>query len=377
MKDPTRSVTTPIYQTFTYLYPTDDPRTWQGEAPSGIYLYTRHENPTVAAVEDKLAALEGGDRALLFSSGMAAISTVLLTKLREGDTVLAMADVYGGSIAMLGQLPRYGIKVRALSLEQMASLPEHLDDGVRMVWMESPTNPTLKLVDFPLIAAQARERGALTVMDSTFATPCNQRPLGHGVDLVVHSCSKYLNGHSDLIGGAVIGARSVMEGIKSGRRRMGGVMDPHATFLLQRGMKTLSIRMERHNANGLEVARHLESHPQHELATKLMDGYGGMLAFDINGGLDEAKRFLRSLRLVALAPSLGGVESLASMPIMTSHAVLTETEGAALGITEATVRLSVGIEGVEDIIADLDSALDAMKEKPDAHSPFFRGELAS
>lgn len=367
------NVITPIFQTSTYYFPTDDPSTWEGEIPEGTYVYSRYGNPTERAVADKLAALECGEDALLFSSGMAAISTTLFAFLNEGDRLVSVEDVYGGTFNLMkNTLPRLGINVKFVDSADTAGIIESLEEGgVKLLYLESPTNPLLKIVDVPAVAKAAHRAGALVVMDNTFATPVNQNPLKMGVDLVVHSCTKYLNGHSDVLAGAVVGSKQLVQKIWNQKIVFGGAPDPLASFLLLRGMRTLTLRMAKHGENGMAIAEFLEdhprvervyypglkSHPQHQLARKLLRDFGGMVSFDVRGGRKEAERVLTSFELFAMATSLGGVESLASMPLNSSHAALSPEDRKRLGIRDQLIRLSVGIEDVEDLKEDLDQAL--------------------
>jgi len=366
------SVNTPIYQTSTFYFPTDDPSTWEGKVPDGTYIYTRYGNPTTRAAEDKIAALEGAERCILFSSGMAAISTTLLSYLSKGDHLVSVEDVYGGTFnLMTNTLPRMGIGVSFVSSTDPEGIIGALRDDTKVLYLESPTNPLLKIIDVPTVARAARENGTLVVIDNTFATPIHQRPLGWGVDMVVHSCTKYLNGHSDLIAGAVAGGGELMQSIQQKRIVLGGVLDPLACFLLLRGMRTLHVRMARHCENGRAIAEFLEdhprvervyypglrSHPQHELARKLLDDFGGMVGLDVKGGRKAAERTMRSFKLFAMATSLGGVESLVSMPLNSSHAALSSEDRRRMGINDQLLRLSVGLEDVEDLKEDLDQAL--------------------
>jgi len=364
-------VHTPIYQTSTFYFPTDDPATWEGNVPEGAYIYSRYGNPTIKAAEDKLAALEGAERGLVFSSGMAAITATLLTFLSKGDHMVSVEDVYGGTYAFLRkELPRFGIDVTMVASDDLVALEDAITPRTKLIYLESPTNPLLKLVDIQGAADIARARGIKSVIDSTFATPINTNPIELGVDLVCHSCTKYLNGHSDLIAGAVAGSKKDIEAIGAMRIQYGGSLDPLGAFLLSRGMKTLDLRVERHNRNGMEMARFLEghpkvravhypgleTHPQHRLAMKQMRGFGGMVSFEVSGRA-AAERALRSFKLVKKATSLGGVDSLVSMPLNSSHKSLPPQERARLGIRDGLIRLSLGIEDIEDLKADVDQAL--------------------
>ncbi len=368
----TGAVNTPIYQSSTFFFPTGDRRTWDGEVPDGSFIYTRYGNPTVAAAERKIAELESGKRCLLFATGMAATSTALLTFLRSGDRLVSQEDIYGGSYNLMRyHLTSLGIDVQFAPTADTGAFIEAIVPGTKVVWLESPTNPLLKLVDYPEIIKAAHEQGAMVFIDNTFATPINQRPLEKGADLVMESGTKYLGGHSDLLAGAVITDGLDLEPVARKRIVLGGAMDPLPAFLLERGMKTLALRMRCHNQNGMAIAEYLEdhprvdgvhypgleSHPQHSLATRLMSGFGGMLSFEVKGGRREAERAMASMKLVKMATSLGGVESLVSMPLNSSHAALPPEERARLGIRDPLLRLSVGIEDVEDLKEDLDQAL--------------------
>ena len=371
-KDCHGAVTTPIFQTSTFFFPTDDPVTWEGKVPEGSYIYSRWGNPTIAAVEAKLASLENAQGAVVFSSGMAAISSTLLAMLRKGDRLISIEDLYGGTFSLMrDELPRLGVEVRMVKTTDVEAMERELKKGAGAVYLESPTNPLLKLVDLKTVTEMAHSVGAKVIIDSTFATPINQTPIDLGVDIVVHSATKYLNGHSDLIAGAVIGSKEDMERVAKKRILFGGSLDPMGAFLLMRGMKTLDVRMERHNRNALEVAKFLEnhngvervhypglpSHPQHELAERQMRGFGGMVSFEVVGGRAGAEKLLRSVRLIKRATSLGGADSLVSMPLNSSHSSLTPAERERLGIRDSLVRLSVGIEDVQDIIDDLNRGL--------------------
>jgi cystathionine beta-lyase/cystathionine gamma-synthase len=371
-KDCHGAVTTPIFQTSTFYFPTDDPITWEGKVPDGSFIYSRHGNPTISAVEGKMASLENAEAAVVFSSGMAAISTTILSLVKNGDRLVTIEDLYGGTFNLMrSELLRFGVDVRMVSTTDTKAMERELEAGASLVYLESPTNPLLKLVDIKTTVDLAHSVGAKVMIDSTFATPINQNPIDMGVDVVVHSATKYLNGHSDLIAGAVVGGKEDMKLVYDKRIVYGGSLDPMGAFLLMRGMKTLDVRMQRHNANGMAVAKFLErhekiervhypglpSHPQHELAERQMRGFGGMVSFEVVGGRAGAEKLLRSLRIIKRATSLGGVDSLVSMPLNSSHSLLTPEERSRLGIRDSLVRLSVGIEDAEDIIDDLNLGL--------------------
>jgi len=336
------------------------------------YLYSRLGNPTVRQVEQFLAQLEEGEAAALFSSGMAAISTLFLTFGAAGRSVAAQRALYGGTADLLGAvLPDFGIEVRWLDLDRLARIEPDDVEGCSLLFLETPVNPTLRLVDLSRAAAAARRAGVPVAVDSTFATPALQRPLSLGVDLVVHSATKYLGGHSDLLGGAVVGNADLVQQVAQRRRALGGTMDPFTAFLLHRGMRTLAVRMDAHCRGAGEVASFLSGHPRVEtvhypglpdhpdrdLARRQMAGFGGMVSFIVRGGAAAAEQVHDRLELFAKAGSLGGVESLVSIPARMSHRRLSEEERVRVGVPSSLLRLSVGLESARDLIADLDRAL--------------------
>ncbi|HUT27394.1 MAG TPA: aminotransferase class I/II-fold pyridoxal phosphate-dependent enzyme [Methanomassiliicoccales archaeon] len=366
------AINTPIFQSSTFAFPTDDPRSWEGEVPEGAYIYSRYGNPTVNAVENKLASLEGGESALAFSSGMGAISTTLLAFLKKGDRIVAMEDLYGGTYALLkNELPRMGIDVEFVPTTSAEKLCQAIDGRTKVVYLESPTNPLLKLIDVRETCSMAKERGCKVLIDNTFATPIFQRPISMGVDVVLHSATKYLNGHSDVIAGLAVGSKEDMALVHQKRKLLGAVLDPLPAYLMGRGMRTLELRMRRHDSNARKVAEFLESHPRvekciypglpshpdHVLAQRQMDGYGGMVTFEMKGGREAAENALKRFQIIAKAASLGGVESLASMPVNTSHVSFGKEARKRLGIGDGMIRLSVGIEDPEDLCEDLEQAM--------------------
>ena len=366
------SLTTPIYETTTYLFDTAAEVKQYAEGGSTRFLYSRYGNPTVQAVERTVAALEGAESALLLSSGQSATTTALLGLLSAGDEVICSSAIYGGTLHLLADLlPRFGIRTRFATLEELADIGGLLSDATKLVWFESPINPTLRCVDIAAIAEACRARGVVSVIDNTFASPVNQQPIALGVDLVMHSATKYLNGHSDVTAGVLAGPGRLMEPIEKARRLIGGVLDAHAAYALGRGIKTLHVRVQRHNANALAVATWLardsrvervyypglESHPDHALARRQMQGFGGMVCVDLGGSLERASRFFDRLQVIRRAASLGGIESLCSLPVLTSQWGHTAEELERAGITQGMARLSIGLEDVEDLIADLDQAL--------------------
>lgn len=322
------------------------------------YLYGRYSNPTVRAAERRLARLEGAEDALLFSSGMAAISTTLLAMTRAGDRIAAQRGLYGGTVRLLQDvLPELGVETVWLDLDELDGLEPARLEGCRLLFLETPVNPTLRVVDLERVAAVAVAAGVPAIVDGTFATPALQRPLALGCSLVVHSCTKYLGGHGDLIGGAVAGRATLIERIETRRRLFGGTMSPMTAFLLRRGMRTLAVRMEAHTRGAEAVAEMLRSHPR---VTRVhWPGFGGMIGFEVEGGIDAAVRVHDRLRRFARAASLGTIESLVSIPSRMSHRGLDQEALAAAGIAPELLRLSVGLEAPEDLIDDLRQALDA------------------
>jgi cystathionine gamma-lyase len=360
--DPTTgAIMTPVYLTSTYVQ--------EGPGVHKGYEYSRTRNPTRDALEGCLAALEGGRHGLAFASGLAATDAILHL-LDAGDHVLASDDVYGGTFRIFDKVfRRLGLEFSYVDMSDPEVVARGLRKDTKLIWIESPTNPMLKLVDLAEVARLARAHGARTVVDNTFATPYFQRPLELGIDVVAHSTTKYLNGHSDVIGGAVVTDDGALaERLRFLQNAVGGVPSPLDSFLVLRGLKTLHVRMARHAENALGLARFLEghpqvervtypglaSHPQHALALRQMKGFGGMLTFVIRGGLAAAKAFLENVRIFACAESLGGVESLIEHPAIMTHASVPRETREALGISDGLIRVSAGIEAVEDLVADLE-----------------------
>lgn len=341
----------------------------------GPVLYQRYGNaPNHVLVEERLAALEGAEDAIVLASGMAAMSCAVISVVSGGDHIVATDAIYGGTRSLLEkELPRFGIDTTFVDLSS-PSWTDAFRPNTKLVIGESPSNPLLRVLDLRPIADAAHARGAVVIVDSTFASPVNSRPLEHGVDLVMHSATKYLAGHSDVTAGVIAGSAAGVAAVRDRAKVWGPALDPHAVWLLERGMKTLAVRMERHNANGLAVAAwaqghggftrvhhpSLASHPDHAVAARVLDGFGGMIGLEIAGGGEGAARFVRALKLAKLAPSLGGVETLVSEPRYTSHAGMSAERRAANGIRDGFVRVSLGIEDAADIIADFDQALAAI-----------------
>ena len=360
------AVMMPIYQTSTFAF--------RGVNRPGAFEYSRSGNPTRKALETCLAALEGGSAGFAFATGMAAETTVLMMY-DSGDRVVVHSDLYGGTYRLFQTVLRgKGIEAVYVDLRDAEATARALEAGAKAVWIESPTNPLMNLVDLAAVSALAHRHGAIAICDNTFLSPYFQRPLDLGVDVVVHSTTKYINGHSDVVGGAVVVRDAALaEKIGFLQNAMGTCAGPQDCFLVLRGVKTLALRMEEHNRNALAIARWLEghekvagvlhpgleSHPQHELAGRQMSGYGGTFSFRLRGGQDAVFRLLERVRVFTLAESLGGVESLIEHPATMTHASVPPAALAAMGITPDLVRISVGLEDVEDLVADLDSALSA------------------
>lgn len=360
----TGAVMVPIYQTSTYVQ--SSPGVHSG------YEYSRTDNPTRTAYHACVAALEGGKHALAFASGLAATDAILHT-LKSGDHVLCGDDVYGGTFRIFDKVfKRMGIEFSFVDMTDLNKAQAAFKPNTRLLWIESPTNPMLKIFDIAALTSMAKTKGVTSVVDNTFMSSYFQKPLSLGADIVVHSVTKYMNGHSDVVGGILVTNNSELHAdIKFYQNAVGGVPAPMDCFLVMRGLKTLHVRMERHQQNAFEVARYLEkhprierviypgleSHPQHALAKKQMTGFGGMITFFVKGGIAEARTFLERVRIFALAESLGGVESLIEHPAIMTHASIPAETRKTLGIHDNLVRISVGIEDVRDLIADLEQAL--------------------
>ena len=344
------------------------------ENPTGGFEYSRSQNPTRKVLEQKLAALEKAKYGLAFASGLAAETTVLLALLKTGDEVIVTDDLYGGTQRLFRKVfeANFGIRFRFVDTSQPEKVKAAITDKTRLMWIESPTNPLLKLTSFTEMAAITREKGIVLVTDNTFMSPYFQNPLEWGVDIVLHSTSKYINGHSDSIGGAVmLNDDTLFEKIKFMQNAAGGILSPFDSYLVLRGIKTLGMRMEKHTENAGKIALYLEkhpkvkrviypglaSHPQHTLALEQMSGFGGMLAAELHGDLFGAKRFVQNLKLFALAESLGGVESLIELPALMTHHSVPAADRKRLGISDTLIRISVGVEDADDLIVDIENAL--------------------
>ena len=368
----TPSLTTPIYETSTFVFDSAADVVRYQEGKLNGYLYSRYENPTVVAVEQKLAAVDGAEASLLFSSGMAAIATAMLSLLKSGDEIVCCSAIYGGTFHIIEDLlPRLGITGRFVSIEALKDPAAVIGPKTKIVWFESPINPTLRCIDVATVAAACRTAGVLSAIDNTFASAVNQPVLSMGIDLSMQSCTKYLNGHSDVTGGVLSGSHALMAPIGKMRRLLGGIMDPQPAFALGRGMKTMAIRVAQHNANALTLAQFLEghpaiervyypglaSHPDHAIAKAQMSGFGGMVTIDVKGGKEGAFRVFDKLQVIKRAASLGGVESICSLPILTSQYGLTDDELVKAGVSKGMIRMSIGLEDPADLIDDLDQAL--------------------
>jgi len=366
-----RSLTNPIAQTATFVFAHLDEFADYKAGKLKHYEYGRYGNPTVRAAECKLAALEGGEEALLFPSGMSAVTSVLLAMLRQGQHVVFMEDCYRRTVQFCKLIQKFGVESTVVPPGDWKALEAAVRPSSRILLAESPTNPHLHVVDLERLVPFARERRLKVLIDSTFATPVNQRPLEYGVDLVIHSATKYLGGHNDLLAGSVCGGKDLVSAIKDFRNVIGSMVDPQSAYLLIRGLKTLGLRVERQNKTALSLARYLEkhpkiekvyypglpSHPDHEVALRQMRGFGGVVSFDVAGDLERTRAFVHALRLPYLAPSLGGVESLVSHPATISYYDLSAEDRLAIGIKDQLVRYSVGIEDEGELIADLEQAL--------------------
>ena len=361
-----------IYQTSTFEVADNEE---QIRVTTTDRYYTRWGNPTITLAEQTVAALEGTEGALVFASGMGAITTTILSLLKAGDHIVAQRDLYGGVTKFFSEwLPKLGIETTLVDTTEYEHHARAIRPNTKLLYLESPTNPALHIVDMKKMAALAKQHGLISMIDSTFGTPMNQHPAEYGIDLEMHSGTKYLSGHADLTCGVISGRRDLIEQVGETRKTLGNCMDPHAAWLLIRGLKTLAVRLARQNENALRVAEFLEqhakvrrvhypflkSHPQYAIVRQQMSGGSGMVTFEVDGSGDDARRVSEAMKLFTLATSLGGVESLVSIPVLTSHAMISAEQRAQMGVTEQMVRLSVGIESVEDQIEDLERALEAV-----------------
>lgn len=367
------AVVSPVFHSATFAFKDFDEmrRYAHGELPDA-YFYSRYANPTVAEAERKIAELEGAEACVVTSSGSAATFCTMATLCGSGDEVIACDSVYGGTVKILTKvLSRFGIRSRFITVDEIANLSELAGETSRVFWFESPANPLNRIVDLSLAAEVSKTAGLFSVVDNTFASPVLQQPIAHGIDAVMHSATKYLGGHSDLTAGAVVGRKEFIDRVRQTSVMIGATLDPAAAYLLSRGMKTLDVRVRRSCDNALLLASALRQHPKvarvyypgleddpdHALAKHQMKAFGGVVAIDLIGGEREVEKLFNSLRLVRTAPSLGGVETLASYPMYSSHAGFSDEQLKAAGVSPATVRFALGIETAADIIADVTQSL--------------------
>lgn len=362
----------PVFNSVTFGY--EDMEEWfavaTGKKPG--HIYSRNTNPSVRVLEDKIRIMDGAEEATSFATGMAAISNTLFAHLSPGERVVAIKDTYGGTNKIFVDfLPAMNIDVCLCDTNDTESIEREINKGLKLLYLETPTNPTLKVVDIRRLSAKAHSKGAIVVVDNTFATPINQRPLSLGADIVVYSATKYLNGHSDVMGGLATGSRELINKIYQYREITGASLHPQSAYMIMRGMKTLELRIERHNSNAQKIAEFLSAHskidqvfypgltthPSYQIAREQMSGFGGMMSFSVKGGFDGVVRLLENLKLAHKAASLGSVGTLAGPPKTTSHVELTPQQRADAGIPEGLIRYSAGIENPDDLISDLENAL--------------------
>ena len=369
-----RPVIPPVHLTATYRFDKSDDLIDVVQNRSG-YLYSRWDNPSVVEVENALATMEGYEKALGFGSGMAAITTAIMANIKAGSRVIASREIYGATFELLNNiLSELNIEVAFVNCWKTREFIKEIEKGVTVLYLETPTNPLLRVVDVKPLARAAHTKGAIVMLDSTFASPTNQHPIDLGVDVVIHSATKYLGGHHDITAGFVCCNKQQFDRIWTYRKIMGGVMGPMTAFLALRGIRTLELRIQRQNENAMKIAAFLNthekiktvfypgltSHPDHEIAKRQMSGFGGMLSFEVDGDFDKTKLFMDGLKAIKLATSLGGVTSLANQPITNTHAALSPENRSKAGISENLVRLSVGVEKVELLIHDLKQALETV-----------------
>ncbi|MBX7151250.1 PLP-dependent aspartate aminotransferase family protein [bacterium] len=373
----THSLTLPIYQTSVFGFESVDAMVAAFEGKTNEYIYSRIANPTVAAVEKKLAALEGSDNAVLFSSGLAASFALFSSMLQSGDHMIASSDLYGGTMTQLKEfVSKMGIQITFVNLMDSPelNLKQSIKPHTRLIFFETPTNPTLRVVDIESVVKFAQQHNLQTMMDNTFASPVNQQPLKMGVDIVYHSATKFLGGHDDVTAGVAMVPARLWKTVQRHRTYMGATLDPNTAWLLGRGVKTLDVRMQRHNQNALSLAKFLSQHPKvkrvfypglesspfHTVAKKQMSGFGGMLSFEIDADRATLNRFLKNLKMVKMVPSLGGVETTILLPAFSSHFFMTADERKAIDVSDGLVRVNTGIEDSETIKEDFDQALNGL-----------------
>lgn len=373
-KNPENALNPPIFQTSTFTFDSIEQVEKAMSFESDDYVYTRGNNPTLKLFENRMAALEGGNAAVAFASGMAAISSTLFSFLKPGDNLVANNCLYGSTYTVITRLlPEYKVECRIVDMTDMERLEATIDKNTRVIYFETPSNPSLKIIDIKKVVELARTKGVKVVVDNTFATPYFQRPLTMGVDVVVHSATKYISGHGDVVGGVAVSKDAAyIHRLKFDYMcELGGVMSPFNAWLLLRGLKTLGVRMRQHEKNAFELARFLEGHPKvksvfypglesfkgHETAKSQMNGFGAMLSFEVDGGLEKAKKVLNNVKLIKLAVSLGDCETLIELPAAMTHLGYPREKLSEFDLTESMIRLSVGLENVEDLMEDLDSAI--------------------
>lgn len=369
-----KPIVPPVHLTATYQFDTSDDLIDVVQNRSG-YIYSRWDNPSVVEVEKKMAALEGYDHALGFGSGMAAITTAVMANIKAGGKIVATHELYGGTYDLLSHtLAGFGVETVLINCWKTDQILEEIEKGLSILYLESPTNPVLRVVDIQTLSRAAHKKGAVVMLDSTFASPMNQHPMDMGVDISLHSATKYLGGHHDITAGFACCNSPWFEKVWGLRKVLGGIMDPMSAFLASRGMQTLALRMARHNENAMAIALFLEgqekitsvhypgleSHPDHAIAKKQMTGFGGMMSFEVDGDFEQTKRFMDALKTIKIATSLGGVTSLATQPITNTHVALNPEERKKAGVGESLVRLSVGIEEVSVLIEDIRQALETV-----------------
>ncbi|GED33167.1 methionine gamma-lyase [Brevibacillus centrosporus] len=369
----TGALATPIYQTSTFVFASTEEGARRFAGEEAGYVYSRLGNPTVTVLEEKIAALEKAEAGLAFASGMAAVSAVLMALVKSGDHILGTKGLYGCTYGLLNLMQdRFGVTYSLCDMTDEESIRQKLMPTTRVIYVETPINPTMELVDLKLVAKIAKEIGACVVVDNTFMSPYLQRPIEHGCDIVIHSATKFIGGHGDVIAGVAAGPQSIMDTIRmTSLKDIGGIIGPFDAYLLIRGLKTLGVRMDRHCENGQKVAEFLDQHPkvakvhypglsrfpQYELACRQMDGFGGLLAFELKGGMEAGIRMMNNVQLCKRAVSLGDVDSLIQHPASMTHSIIPLQEREKMGITDGLIRLSVGIEDIEDILDDLEAAL--------------------
>jgi methionine-gamma-lyase len=369
----TGAVASPIYETSTFAFRDAEQGARRFTGTEEGYIYTRLGNPTIRALEKSLTELEGGEDARAFASGMAAINTTILSLVNKGDHVVTTDSLYGGTAKLFFDiLPKFGVQFTFVDFCEPKNVEGAIRENTKIIYVETPSNPTMKLTDIKAVSKIAREHGIITMVDNTFMSPYFQKPLKLGADISIHSLTKYLSGHSDVIGGAIITSKAIIGLIDPILKNTGATLGPFEAWLTLRGIKTLAVRLDRHDENALKIAKFLEthpkveivhypglpSHPQHELAKQQMSGFGGVLSFELKGGLEAGRKLMNSVRLCTLAVSLGAVETLIEHPASMTHVIVPKEERLKTGISDSLVRLAVGIEDADDIISDLDQALE-------------------